>query len=249
MEATVREAQTVTDYENLVRKKIAESWCVEQESILHIWAEKASGWAWLHDKSSRYFANIENYFVYPSIVLSSISGGLGFAIVGGDGRQDSEPSDSHGITYKVIALFVSAAHILNAILTSFQKFRRAGEKIETHSNMAKKFSSFSRKIVLELSLPPEERKDCVEFCISCKDEYDKLLLDSPSVPDPIIANFKKNFKHVVHRPEVTNGLIHFDIRQSSNTQNLGSQSQDSDDTDVSIISTPANLRHIVTSVN
>lgn len=205
------EVRTVARYESISRRRIAESWTLEQERILKVWGEKASGWAWLHDKASRYYKRIDSYYVYPSIVLSSISGGVGFIMMG-DNTDTTDPASS----VKLSALFVSATHIINVILTSFQKFQRSGEKAEMHVQIAKQFSSFTRKIVLELSIPPTDRKDCLDFCNLCKEEYDKLILDSPMIPDDIINEFNTKFKYIENKPEVTNGLVHFTDWQFNN---------------------------------
>jgi hypothetical protein len=206
------EVRTVARYESITRRRIAESWSLEQERILKVWGEKASGWAWLHDKASRYYKRIDNYYVYPTIVLSSISGGIGFIMMG---DKSADPADLAS-PVQLSALFVSAAHIINVILTSFQKFQRSGEKAEMHVQIAKQFSSFTRKIVLELSIPPSDRKDCLDFCNGCKEEYDKLILDSPMIPDEIIKDFNATFKYVENKPEVTNGLVHFTDWQFDN---------------------------------
>jgi hypothetical protein len=72
--------RTLAEYENLKKRQIKQSWCEDQERILKIWAEKASGWAWLHEKSSRYFNKLTNVYTYSSIILSTMAGGLGFMI-------------------------------------------------------------------------------------------------------------------------------------------------------------------------
>ena len=92
---------------------------------------------------------------------------------------------------------------------SFQKFLRNTENADLHSRYFSVFSSFTRKIALELTLNPEDRKDCIDFCKNCKDEYDKAVAESPSIPDNIIVQFKKEFSNEKNKPEVANGLFHF----------------------------------------
>ena len=228
--AELKDVRTVAEYNEVQRRRIAESWTEEQERILKVWAEKASGWAWLHDKASRHYDMVNNRYTYPIIALSSISGGLGFVMIGGEGTGSG---NTRVVTTKSLSVFVSATHILCAIMTSFQKFRRSGERMETHIHMAKLFSSFSRKIVLELSIRPEYRRQCLDFCIGCKDEYDRLILDSPQIPDYILQQFRKIFHNAEHKPEVANGLIHFhDLKKEI--------SQRSDASRVSIVESAPN---------
>ena len=106
--------------------------------------------------------------------------------------------------------FIGTLNIITALLSSLQKFIRSTEKAEMHMHMNKIFSSFARKIILELALQPGDRKDCIEFCKICRDEYDKMITDSPQIPEKVISKFKNTFKHAQHIPEVANGLVHFE---------------------------------------
>ena len=99
-------------------------------------------------------------------------------------------------------------NIISAILMSFQKFLRSTENAELHSRYFSIFSSYSRKIALELTLNPEDRRECVDFCKQCKDDYDKAVAESPQIPDRIILLFKKEFPNEKNKPEVANGLFH-----------------------------------------
>jgi hypothetical protein len=196
----MEETNETIDYVSLqnskqIKKKyIAQSWNLNEEDILQVWAEKASGWAWLHDKSQRYYLQQSNIFTYPSIILNTISGGIGFL------------GKSNDISY--LAYIIATMNIISAILMSFQKFLRSTENAELHSRYFSVFSSYSRRIALELTLNPEDRRECVEFCKQCKDDYDKAVAESPQIPDNIIIKFKKEFPDEKNKPEVANGLFH-----------------------------------------
>jgi hypothetical protein len=199
------EYKAIADYQNIVKKRIADSWNPDQEKILRIWAEKASGWAWLHDKSSRYYNVLTNKIVYPSILLSTISGGVGL----------STYNMSEGLSTNYVSIILGVTNLVSACLGAVQKFIRSAEKSESHSHMNKLFSSFCRKIVMELALQPCDRKDCLEFCKACRDEYDNLLNDSLEIPTHIVDNFKSIFRSAKHVPEVASGLVHFhDFKQT-----------------------------------
>jgi hypothetical protein len=206
--------KAIARYENVIKRRTADSWNPDQERILRIWAEKASGWAWLHDHSSRHYNSLTNRFTYPSILLSTIAGGLGFSVAGNQ-CDTASPSSSIGMVQGMV-YFIGGMNILSAVLASLQKFIRSTEKAEMHMHMNKIFSSFSRKIVLELALQPGDRKDCIEFCKYCRDEYDKLVTDSPQIPAKIIDLFKATFRNARHIPEVANGLIHFETFTPTN---------------------------------
>jgi hypothetical protein len=111
---------------------------------------------------------------------------------------------------KAMIYLIGTFNIFAVLLSSLQKFIRSTEKSEMHMHMNKIFSSFARKIVLELALQPGDRKDCIEFCKICRDEYDKMVTDSPQVPNNVILDFRETFTEAQHIPEVANGLIHFE---------------------------------------
>jgi hypothetical protein len=184
----------------LKRMYIAQTWNKEEEQILQSWAEKASGWAWLHDKSHRYYRKQSDFLTYPSIILTTISSGLGFT-----GMKQ----------FWYITYVVAFMNIIATVFMSFQKFLRSTENSELHSRFFSIFSSYTRKIALELTLNPEDRKDCIDFCKMCKDEYDKAVAESPPIPDKVIIMFKKEFHSEKNKPEVANGLFHFTNYPSS----------------------------------
>jgi hypothetical protein len=206
--------KAIARYENVIKRRTADSWNPDQERILRVWAEKASGWAWLHDHSSRHYNSLTNRFTYPSILLSTVAGGLGFSVAGNQ-CDTSSSAKSIGMVQGMV-YFIGGMNILSAMLASLQKFIRSTEKAEMHMHMNKVFSSFSRRIVLELALQPGDRKDCIEFCKYCRDEYDKLVTDSPQIPAKIIDLFKATFRNARHIPEVANGLIHFETFTPTN---------------------------------
>ena len=200
------------DSNKIKRKYIASTWNPNEEQILQIWAEKASGWAWLHDKSERYYRRQSDRLIYPSIILNTISSGIGFMSTGSTG------STNKNINY--LPYIIACMNIISATLSSFQKFFRSTENAEAHSRYFSVFSSFTRKISLELTLNPEDRKDCIIFCKMCRDEYDKAVSESPPVPDIIIQHFKDEFPNENNKPEIANGLFHFtNYSNKSPTQN------------------------------
>jgi hypothetical protein len=201
--------RTLAEYENLKKRQIKQSWCEDQERILKIWAEKASGWAWLHEKSSRYYNKLTNMYTYTSIILSTMAGGLGF-MIGGQQNADLKSGEADIPTSRGFTFAIGIMNITSAILVSIQKFVRSSENAEMHSHMNKMFSSFCRKIVLELSLQRGDRKECIEFCKQCRDEYDKLVNDAPEVPMSVIQHFQREFDTANYVPEIANGLVHFE---------------------------------------
>ena len=56
-------------------------WCEKQEKLLVRWAEKGAGYRWLHNHSRLFYKKQNDWLAYPSIVIASITGVGGFAVL------------------------------------------------------------------------------------------------------------------------------------------------------------------------
>ena len=65
---------------------------------------------------------------------------------------------------------------------------------ESHRLAEVSWSKFGRDISIELALDPVRRKPALDFLKVCRAEYDRLIEQSPTIDDKIIASFKYNFK-------------------------------------------------------
>ena len=65
---------------------------------------------------------------------------------------------------------------------------------ESHRVGGIAWDKFYRNIKIELAKHPHERKDVTKFIDFCKEEFDRLMETSPSIPEEIINEFKKTFK-------------------------------------------------------
>jgi len=179
------------------KQDIVESWSKEQEQILKIWAEKAAGYRWLHDKAGRHYRRLNNNFTYPQIILSTLAGVGGFGI---------SSASEHSAVMAYFGYGIAMVNIMTALLISLQKFTMAAEKSENHTAIGRQFASFYRNITLELSLNPRDRTNCLELCNACKDRYDRLMNIAPNVPEKIIILFKQEFPDAKYKPDIANGL-------------------------------------------
>ena len=59
---------------------------------------------------------------------------------------------------------------------------------------------------MELSLDVKHRNDVVDFIMKSREDYDKLLDDSPDIPAISIQAFLVQFPDKENKPDVCNGL-------------------------------------------
>jgi len=106
----------------------------------------------------------------------------------------------------IIQYFFAFLNVLAGILTSISKFSQSLSLSEAHSAQCVQWSKLYRSIDMELSLDVKHRDNVVEFIMKCREDYDKLLDDSPDIPAITIQAFLVQFPDKENKPDVCNGL-------------------------------------------
>jgi len=179
-------------------------WCDKQEKLLKSWAERAAGYRWLHNHARLHFKRQNDYLSYPSIVISSITGVGGFAVLNPSG-SDNVPQDVKN-KIMIVQYFFAFLNVIGGILTSIGKFSQSSTLSDSHSLMCVQYSKFYRNIDMELSLDTKDRSCVVDFVKKCREEYDRLLDEAPDIPSISIQAFNLEFPERENKPDVCNGL-------------------------------------------
>ena len=80
------------------------------------------------------------------------------------------------------------------MITTIAQFLRVSELLEGHRSASIAYSKFSRNIAVELSLPVSQRTcDGFDFIVTCRNELDRLIEQSPNIPTAIVTEFAKKF--------------------------------------------------------
>ncbi|QIG59871.1 hypothetical protein [Dishui Lake phycodnavirus 4] len=178
-------------------------WCPQQESLVYKWAERAAGYRWLHNDARMRLKRTSDRLTYPTIIISSITGVGGFAVLSPD-AETTTPSQRTIIT--TVQYIFATLNILSGILTSISKFSQSQKLSEAHSLMSIQYAKYYRSIDMELSLQRKDRVPVLEFVKKCKDDYDRMLSDAPDIPSECIDAFNAAFPDRVNKPDVCNGL-------------------------------------------
>ena len=168
-------------------------WTDPQEQLLITWAEKASGYAWLHQKSIGHFKIRNMCIAVPSVLCGYIAGT-------GTLLSDCDlPVELRG--------FIGVAGLLSGLLSSFQDMFTYKEEGEKHRIAVLRFLSFFREISCELSIEPANRTNSIDYITMKRFEFDKILEQAPDIPSRIIERFNTKFKHLgVHKPDAVAGI-------------------------------------------
>lgn len=169
-------------------------------SLLDSWKERAGGWRWLHYNAMQHYKNINARFVYSSIVLSTLAGAGGFSTAG----TESNMKTTMGKIQFYMGYVIGATNVIIGLINSFQRFGKAAEKTELHASAAMQYSMLYRLIETELNLSPDHRRN--DLVITVRQEMDRLLSQSPAIPQIIIDKFNETFPDMENKPDVCNGL-------------------------------------------
>ena len=155
-------------------------WTVENENIMVEWCDIAQCYKWLNTRAHQIYSRRHAWFTIPAIVLSTITGTAAFA-------QTSLP-----IQYQVYApMVLGSINICIGILTTIQQYLKISELNEAHRVAAIAWDKFARNIRIELAKSPLERIECGHFLKHNRQEYDRLMETSPSIPILILTEFKQ----------------------------------------------------------
>ena len=168
--------------DNLKAIETVIDWSIQHEKILIEWADKATCYKWLHEKTTREFAKKNRWFTIPVIIMSTVTGTANFA-------QNNIPTEY--LTAATMA--IGAVNLLAGILTTIQQFLKISELNESHRVSYISWGKLNRNIKIELAKSPVERTPVTPFIKACKEEYDRLIETSQGIPNHIVALFKDTF--------------------------------------------------------
>jgi hypothetical protein len=150
-----------------------------------------------------FYKKQNDWLSYPCIIISSITGVGGFAVLS---PNDQNMSTEQKQKIVIFQYFFAFMNVIAGILTSISKFNNSSRMMEAHSVMSVQYSKFYRNIDMELSLETKYREDVLEFVNKVRLEYDRLLDDAPDIPSHTIEAFNETFPCKENKPDVCNGL-------------------------------------------
>lgn len=194
-------------------RKYLNGWTKQQEALMAEWADKAGCYRWLHDRCEKKFSKHNMFITIPVIILSTLTGTANFAIDGFVPAGDDQLK-------KYVQAAIGGVSIFAGILTTLGNFLRFAQGSESHRVAGIAWGKFQRQIAVELAIAPNDRLDCMDFLKICRAELDRLIEQSPPIPDDVIAEFKKEFedKKDVKKPEICDGMEHTVVFKDTSLQ-------------------------------
>ncbi len=198
---------------NTAPRRFNNGWTKQQEELMAEWSDKAGCYRWLHDRCEKKY-NVKNMWItIPVIILSTLTGTANFAIDG------FVPENNPDIK-KYIQAGIGGVSIFAGILTTLGNFLRFAQGSESHRVAGIAWGKFQRTLAVELAIALKDRLDCMDFLKICRAELDRLIEQSPPIPDDVINQFKKEFKDKkdVKKPEICDGMEHTNVFKDRDVQ-------------------------------
>lgn len=181
------------------KKKHHNGWTPEQEDLMANWSDIASCYRLLHDKTEKRFSKFNYALTIPVIMLSTMTGTANFGM--GSFFGDDNKSQ------RFANLAIGGVSLIAGLMTTLGNFLRFAQNQESHRVASVAWGKFQRQIAVELALHPNERHDSMDFIKVCRNELDRLIEQSPPIPEVIITRFEKQFSaSQIKKPDICNHL-------------------------------------------
>ena len=187
-------------------------WTREQEDLMAGWSDIAACYRWMHDRCEKIMARNNKCITTPVIILSTLTGSANFIV--------SSLTGDNAEMGKMAQIAIGGVSIFTAILQTLGNDYRFAQQSEAHRVASIAWGKFQRQLAVELALHPKERIDCMDFLKICRAELDRLIEQSPPIPDKVIHAFEEEFKNIpeLKRPDIAHGMDHTKVFKDTDTR-------------------------------
>lgn len=202
---TIPESQPTNQVSSVIvpvpekKKKPNNGWTDEQEELMANWSDIASCYRLLHDKAEKRYNKFNLGMTIPVILLSTLTGTANFGMGSLFGNDQS--------SQRYASLAIGGVSLVAGLLTTLGNFLRFAQNMESHRVASVAWGKFQRSVAVELALHPTERQESIDFLKVARSELDRLIEQSPAIPQKTIDDFEAQFKEAtVKKPDICNHL-------------------------------------------
>jgi hypothetical protein len=172
------------------------TWNPALETLIAEEAERCAGLSWIHKECENHYSSRTNWIVLPGIVLSTANG-----FISGSSQLIFNNQTASSIGVGVISLFTG-------LLTTVGSYFAWARRTEAHKISSLQYQKMSKFLTIELTLPMNERVHARDILKITREQIERLLEISPSIPKFILNDYRRTFKDYkdVAHPEIISGL-------------------------------------------
>lgn len=155
-------------------------WSIENEDICASIALECQILYMAHTEAYRNYKSYSLFFLFPTICISAVSGGLSFS-------ESFNSSETNKLILGGFSIFL-------AILNSLFKILNINDLETQHFYLSKMWYMLYEQIRLELARSPDERVKCLDFIKDINDIKKQLLEKNIILNPSIIKKYKNKYK-------------------------------------------------------
>ena len=179
-------------------------WSETNENILAEWCDVAQCYRWMYLRAYNHYSTIYNALTISVIVFSTMSGAISYT------QNSLSPTNQH-----LLPFVIGTVNLGVGLISTIQNYLKIAETKEAFRTSGIAWDKLSRNIKIELAKSQEERTQANVFFKDVRQEYDRLMENSPIVPQRIVSKFNKKFKGTeydhIHKPAICS---HIHIRST-----------------------------------
>ena len=206
-----RSASPTRSGEEQKEKRFLNGWTDEQERLMAEWGDLALCYRWLHDKSEKFYHDKNLWITLPVIILTTLGGTANFGI------QSLFSTDS---AKQTASFAIGGISLIAGLMTTIGNYLRYAQLEEANRVASIAWGKFQRLIAVELALKPDDRMDSLDFLKICRSDLDRLIEQSPPIPEKVIELFKTEFDSIpnLKKPDVCGALEHTRVFESTDSR-------------------------------
>jgi len=192
-------------------KRFLNGWSKEQERLMAEWSDLAMCYRWLADKSEKFYHSKNLWISLPVIILSTLGGTANFGV---------QSLFSDDTSKKYASFVIGGISLFAGLLTTIGNYLRYAQLEESHRVASIAWGKFQRLIAVELAVKPDDRMDSLDFLKICRSDLDRLIEQSPPIPQESITLFESEFGSIkdLKKPDICGALEHTRVFESSETR-------------------------------